>query len=300
MRRMTSLVYFICMLLFLTTSSYTASYQKFKEEGILSKNVTEVTPPNAQESQVVTEKSVPDSSAFGRKQLPLLNRVICIDPGHQSRMLRTKVSVAPMAEHRMPEYSIGTKGIVSQVFEYSITLKVALELEKGLKSLGAGTVLTRRRDDELVGNTKRAEIACEAGADISISLHCDGIEDEEIYGLSVLCPGDKYIKDQDLLTRSSTLSRVMLDHVTRTSKARNRGITKRNDLIVFNYSKVPCTLIEMGFLTNPMEEKLLNSPEYRSKLVKGIIDGILEYFNVSQKPGEETDIAGSKESHPEP
>ena len=44
------------------------------------------------------------------------------------------------------------------------------------------------------------------------------------------------------------------------------------------YSKIPVTLIEMGFLTNPQEDKLLNSEEYQDMLVKGMIDGIQEYF----------------------
>lgn len=231
-----------------------------------------------QENDEEQEYEAEDS--FQVESLPLAGRTICIDPGHQSRIISAMVPIAPGQERMMPNYNIGTVGAATHNFEYAVVLETALELEKALRALGAKVVLTRASNDELVGNLERTQIAAEAGADITISLHCDGHEDGEIHGLSVLHPGDKYIKDSELLEKSRILSQTILKHTVKETKTRDRGLSPRNDLIIFNYSKNPVVLIEMGFLTNPEEDRLLNSEEYRRKLIDGIIQGVLEYFKL--------------------
>ncbi|MCX7773948.1 MAG: N-acetylmuramoyl-L-alanine amidase [Clostridia bacterium] len=213
-----------------------------------------------------------------KTQRPLEGRVICLDPGHQSKMSKAKVPIAPNATTMMPDYAIGTRGIKSRVFEYTITLKVAKILEQELTKLGAKVVLTRQKEDELVGSIKRAEIANDAKADIFIRIHCDGLDDSTVHGVSVLYPGDKYIKDKAMLEKSLALSQALLKNTVSATKAKSRGLSKRNDLVGFNYSKVPCTLIEMGFMTNKDEDLKLNSEDYQKKLVQGMVNGILEYY----------------------
>ena len=55
---------------------------------------------------------------------------------------------------------------------------------------------------------------------------------------------------------------------------KNRGVVQRTDLTAFNWSKVPVVLVEMGFLSNENEDKLLSNSSYQDKIAKGLFYGI--------------------------
>lgn len=217
-------------------------------------------------------------SAAAQPDKPLAGKVVCIDPGHQSVMKWKKVPIAPGASRTVWDYSIGTRGIGTGTYEYTIALQVSQKLRTALEKLGASVILTRENDDEPVGCTQRAEIANEAHADAFIRIHCDGSEIPEAKGISVLYPGGRYIDDSIMLEKSLALSRTLLEETVKATQAQNRGLFERNDQVAFNYCKVPCTLIEMGFLTNPEEDRLLNSKSYQDKLVQGMVSGIVKYL----------------------
>ena len=56
------------------------------------------------------------------------------------------------------------------------------------------------------------------------------------------------------------------------------GVFERGDLTGFNWSQVPVVLVEMGFLSNYTEDQMMSNPEYQTKLMQVISDGLDEYF----------------------
>lgn len=220
--------------------------------------------------------TTPPVSPIAEEQ-PLSGKVICIDPGHQSVVEQKQVPIAPGAKEKGQDFALGTRGVKSGVYEYELVMDVSLKLRDELKALGATVLLTRERHDVLLSNIDRAKMANEANADVFIRIHCDGLDDSSVKGLSVLYPGDKYIKDEDMLAKSYKLSEYVYKSAVASANAKGRGLVERSDLIGFNYSTVPSTLIELGFMTNPDEDRLLNTAEYQDKLVEGMAEGILDY-----------------------
>ena len=50
-----------------------------------------------------------------------------------------------------------------------------------------------------------------------------------------------------------------------------------------NWSKVPVTIIEMGYMTNEAEDRALNTASYQKKMAEGMADGIDAYFKALGK-----------------
>lgn len=60
--------------------------------------------------------------------------------------------------------------------------------------------------------------------------------------------------------------------------AKGRGCVVRDDLSGSNWAKMPVTLIEVGFMTNPTEDRKMKTTSYQNKLAQGMVDGIDDYF----------------------
>ena len=116
-----------------------------------------------------------------------------------------------------------------------------------------------------------------SGADICIRLHADAAG-KRVSGASALYPtkNNPYVKK--LSKRSRKLSGDVLKKYCKATGIRNRGLSGRNDLTGTNWSKVPVTLIEMGFMTNKKEDKKMQKSSFQKKMAKGIADGVDSYF----------------------
>jgi N-acetylmuramoyl-L-alanine amidase len=210
-------------------------------------------------------------------QRPLAGKIVVIDPGHQQNQNSDQEPVAPNSSVKKAKVTSGTAGVTTGTAEYIITLDVGLKLRDLLVSQGATVVMTRDRHDVDVSNVERAKIGNDANADLAVRLHADGSADSSVKGISMLVPSADYV-GQALADTSAEAGSLVLSAVISRTGAKNRGVVKRDDMTGFNWSTVPCILIEMGFMSNADEDRLLNSPEYQDKLAHGLYDGIAAFL----------------------
>ncbi len=96
--------------------------------------------------------------------------------------------------------------------------------------------------------------------------------------MSTLCQTSNNKYNGKIAGQSYKLSKSILDNMVKMTGAKNRGVTRTDTMSGINWSKVPVTIIEMGFLSNEKEDKLLSSSDYQNKIVQGMANGIDEYF----------------------
>jgi len=223
-----------------------------------------------------------DNTQSGKKteqaeeKLILKGFTICVDAGHGIADYSKVEAVAPNSQETKPAFAAGTRGINQT--EEQLNLKVAKKVEQKLKELGADVYMTRTEAKTDMSNIDRAEFANRLNADITIRIHADGSSNKNTRGISMLVPSNDYINNADLVEKSERAGKLILEEVIAQTGAVNRGIIKRSDLTGFNWSKVPVVLIEMGFMTNPEEDRLLESDEYQNKIAQGIVNGTIKYL----------------------
>jgi N-acetylmuramoyl-L-alanine amidase len=116
-----------------------------------------------------------------------------------------------------------------------------------------------------------------AGADLVVHLHCDGFGDSRVHGVRTLYP-ETNRWTRSIARASMRAARSLQSSLVGTTHARNRGIASRGDLTGFNWSKAPTVLVEMGFLSNRLEDRLLGSGVYREKTAYGLSAGIVRFL----------------------
>ncbi|ACL77513.1 N-acetylmuramoyl-L-alanine amidase [Ruminiclostridium cellulolyticum] len=211
----------------------------------------------------------------------LKGTTVCIDAGHgkTSRLNTETEPIAPGAKIRKAATASGTRGVATGVSEASLNLTVAKKLKESLLQKGAKVVMIRETEECGLTNVERAKLWNSSEVDLTIRIHGNGINDSSISGVLMMVPGNKYINDTEILRNSRKAGELVLEGVLEHTKAKSRGIEETSELTGFNWSKVPVILLEMGFMTNPEEDRLLNTDEYQNKMVAGITEGLIKYVN---------------------
>lgn len=200
-------------------------------------------------------------SAEAASQTPtysLKGQVIVIDPGHGGS----------------DTGAIGPK----RLSEKEVTLKIALELRRLLTARGATVVLTRTddRDVSYPGAPDKSElmarvnIANHLDADLFVSIHADAFISGDAQGTTTYFYGKT---DADYRFAQS----IQASLVNQTGLL-NRG-SLENDFFVLKRTAMPAVLAEVAFISNPQEEKLLQSALFCRRIAQGLYDGIANYLS---------------------
>ena len=206
---------------------------------------------------------------------------ICIDPGHQKKGDGTPEPIAPNSSNKKPRVSQGTEGIGTKKAEYVVNLEASLLLKDILIEKGYNVIMTRESHEVNISNAERAEVANKAKADMTIRIHCDSLKDTSKTGASILIPSSKSSNTKNICDESNKFANILKDKL-KAEGIKVNGIFERNDITGFNWSTVPVVILEMGFMSNYSEDKMLCDSEYQKKLMN-IVAESLEIYRGNEK-----------------
>lgn len=202
---------------------------------------------------------------------------IVIDPGHTAVMAGGQEPVGPGASEYKAADTLGTSGVVTGIPEYEFTLTLGLKLRTELESRGYTVVMTRETSDLSLSCIERANIMNNSGASACVRIHADGSESSSAQGAMGICitPSNPYIAS--MYEQSRRLSDCVLNHFVAATGSSSRGVWETDTMSGNNWSQIPVTLLECGFMTNPEEDQKLADENYQNLMVQGIADGIDEF-----------------------
>lgn len=202
--------------------------------------------------------------------------------------------------------AIGVRG----TYEKHITAKAAKTLKSMLEKTGRYKVVLTRPKDSYIKHDKRLRLAREGGADLFISIHADSAGNKSARGASVYTLADRaqgrskrlvsdsqnWIMDVDLTKQSDPVSDILVDLAQRKTKSQSEEFAdillseigrktklvgnshRRAGYFVLLAPDVPAVLLELGFLSNPNDEKLLLQKRHRDRIMAATVKSIDKYF----------------------
>ena len=265
--------------------------------------------PPAPSSQATQPKATPPAAAPkvaaiqppgtpSRKPDRFKRKVIVIDPGHGGA---DPGALAP-----------------SGAYEKDITLAAAKDFKRRLDATKRYDVHLTRDTDTFIRLRDRIAIARAKGADLFISLHADTLATKGVRGLSVYTLSEKasdkeaaelaekenkadLIAGIDLTSENPNVTNILIDlaqRETMNESARFAGnlLVELRDVskvlpqahrfagfAVLKAPDVPSVLMEMGFLSNPQDEKALTDPTYRGRMADSIVKAVGRFFRQVEK-----------------
>lgn len=168
---------------------------------------------------------------------------ICIDPGHGG----------------VDSGAVGPSGL----HEASVTQYAAKHLAAGLKTIGHQVTITHGGGGmQLI---KRAAVSNRFRADLFISLHCNAAENPSAHGSETwYCRGS---------VAGEAWAKRLQAALIEVGGRHDRGI-KAGSFAVLRHTIAPAILVELAFISNPEEEKLLKSAEWVNRVLVGLAQAI--------------------------
>lgn len=171
------------------------------------------------------------------------------------------------------------------VTEANINLKLTLKLKEKLEQNGYNVILTREEENGIYDSSantirekknsdlkNRVKIGNNSNADIFISIHLNKIEQSQYWGWQTF-----FKKNNADSKRLAECIQNSIQGVISERENKRVALVIANKYLVDNI-KIPITIVECGFLSNDEEAKLLQEEEYQNRMVEGIFQGIVKYF----------------------
>ena len=239
----------------------------------------------------------------GKKGSPNRSRVIVIDPGHQLKGSAALEPNGPDSEIMKAEVTWGATGVYTGQTEYELNLAVALLLRDELIRRGYSVVMIRETNNVSISNMERAEIANKYEAAAYIRIHANSWTDDTMRGAMTICQSasNPYPTCAVHYERSHRLSQLVLTEFCEQTGISKLNMREMDDMTGTNWSEVPTTILEMGFLSNKSDDTLMATDYFRQEAAIGVANGLDAYFAwlETQLPEWETSPQKPAETTPE-
>ncbi len=206
----------------------------------------------------------------------LHGKIIGIDAGHQLEADNVKEAISPNSTLTKDRTSAGGVGTKTGIYEYEINLQIANRLKLLLEDAGATVIMTRSTHDVNISNSERAVMMNDANVDVWVRIHCDHSTDSQKSGISVIAPSKD--ANEAIAQESLSLAKQLIESTSEQSGVNALNISILSDQTGFNFSKSPVVAMELGFLSNPTEDVLLNRASHQESLALGMAKGLNAYF----------------------
>lgn len=208
-------------------------------------------------------------------------KLIVIDAGHQTHAMSDTEPIGPGASERKAKVTGGASGCVTHLPEYKLNLQVSKKLKKELESRGYEVIMVRTKNNVKMSNAQRAKVANKNNADAFIRIHANSSDSSSVTGALTIAPqnSNTFMKKKNI-KKSQKLSKKVLSAMCAETGAKNRGVMYTNTMSGINWCKVPVTIVEMGFMSNPAEDRKMAKASYQKKIVRGIADGLDDFFGL--------------------
>lgn len=172
----------------------------------------------------------------------------------------------------------------NNISESDINLKIVEKTKNLLESIGCNVILTRTseygiyseesssiREKKVSDMKNRVYIGNNSDADIFISVHLNKINEEQYWGWQTF-----YNENDNSKKLANDIQNGLSESIQKNNK---RSALKIENKYLMDNIKIPCTIVECGFLSNYEEANLLQTEEYQNKIAWGIYLGIINYFS---------------------
>jgi N-acetylmuramoyl-L-alanine amidase len=190
----------------------------------------------------------------------LHGKLFVVDPGHGTKYPDgSALNVG----------AVGPTGVQEQV----VVLDVSEDLAKLLRTAGATVVLTRSHakpyriaTDKRLDNRARAALANRLGATAFVAIHADSSLDPHAHGTSVF-----WLKPNSIALAKAVRARLA-------PLGLGESAFYARDLAVTNEARVPAVLVELGFVSNPVESRKLGDPAFQMREAQALLGAIEDTF----------------------
>ncbi len=213
-------------------------------------------------------------------------RTVVVDPGHNGQWITS------INNRRQPMFgtvgarclAVGATGMDGKTMEHTVMWQLSQKLVPLLRAQGATVLLTRPDDDGLGPcNDERAQIANRAGADLLVSLHGDGAENQKLRGFYAIIAGHSPGGDA-LITRSRAAAETIIVALTEHSQIPKSNYSQDKDMpvqqedfaVVNNLTATPGVLLEVANVRQADDWAILTSEQGQADLAAGIAEGIAD------------------------